>query len=365
MARIRGQLSAEEPGARGIEHWARNPDCTRLGALTLTGISPATAVTKVYHEHPNEGQSPFAISIGNKFERLLTEQGAAKLLDVYRQAGRLQISQARVVVLDEFVPLGSNAAMQRRRTYTRKYIQQKLNGDPHAPNIIIHGRIQIELLGVAHDIEPDALIAADDESFYRPVEIKSFADRDGKTDPADIRGAARQAAVEVLGLRQLLAGLGIVQPEILVPAMADLILRQPGSSKATLRPMTLQQECDSIEALLEHAEQDLRTLEALLQSISSSATLDDPMVLDQVSNNYQPICKEFCPLATHCKREAIQASNPILLGSRVREELAPAGSIIRALDLLNGEGGPPRTPAEHMLAKLMREADAELRKAVS
>ena len=46
LARLRGALPAENPGARGFERVARNPACQRLLALTLVGVTPATAVAR-------------------------------------------------------------------------------------------------------------------------------------------------------------------------------------------------------------------------------------------------------------------------------------------------------------------------------
>ena len=48
MDGLRGHLPPEEPGARGIEHWAHNTDCQRLSALLFTNISPVTALTQIY-----------------------------------------------------------------------------------------------------------------------------------------------------------------------------------------------------------------------------------------------------------------------------------------------------------------------------
>jgi hypothetical protein len=365
LARMRGRLPAEEPGARGIEQWGRNPHCQRLSALTLTGISPATALREVYREQVHEGQSPFAIAVGTTFERELLTQNAARLLDLYRTAGRLSLREARIVLIDEIVPLGGRAAMDRRRALTRKYLALKLQGDPRAPNIIVHGRLSVKLLGIDHDIEPDALVAANSDLFYRPVEIKSYPDREGKTDPADLRGALRQAAVALNGLRQHLRHVGVADPESLAPAVADLVLKVPGSSRATLHPMTIEQECASIEGIFVRAQQEFSALEALLSGLSQGATLDDPGILDHIPNALQPGCREFCPLAAHCKRQALQTSETILLGPRAREALAPAGSLIRTLDLLNGTGGPVRSEDERALAERLREDELAWRKAVS
>jgi hypothetical protein len=46
------------------------------------------------------------------------------------------------------------------------------------------------------------------------------------------------------------------------------------------------------------------------------------------------------------------------------EQLAAAGTITRALDLLNGRGAPPRNPAEAALAAQLHDADTELRRAL-
>ena len=362
IATMRGQLPAEAPGARGIEHWARNPNCKRLGALTLAGIKPATAVQSIYHEVLHEGESPFALAIGKTFERLLFEHSAAQLIELYQSAGILPTSPY-IVNLDTLVPQKDVQAMARRRMLTQRYIRDKLMGDPQAPHLIIHGRMTLTINEVPHDIEPDLLIASETDACYRPGEIKSFPDRDGKTDSADLRSALRQAAVAVIGLHQLLSQWGIAQPEVLVPAKADLILRVPGSSRAKLRPMTLQQECASIEAIIQQAPQDFCALEQQLLAIGPYAALDQPDTLDQIPNHFSPTCKEFCPLTFHCKKQAQCLSDPILLGNQACQELASVRTLTRAWDLLNGQVLP--TPAEQLVAQRLQEADSELQKAVT
>lgn len=93
LARLRGSLLPEEPGARGLERVALNAGCQRLRALTMIGVTPATAMKTVYKEPHREGQSPFALAAGNRFERALFENGAAGLLDLYRTAGRLTTAE--------------------------------------------------------------------------------------------------------------------------------------------------------------------------------------------------------------------------------------------------------------------------------
>jgi len=251
LATLRGTLPAEEPGARGIEQAARNPTCQRLSALFLTSVAPATAATQVHGEPDREGQSPFALSAGTRFETRLYEHGGARLLALYRQHGRLALPESKVTLPAD-------------QASTLRLLDQKLAGHPDAPNLIIQPQLSVPLLGIDHTIKPDVLVASDAEAFYRPVEVKSYADRAGKTAQADLRSACRQNAVAVVGLRTAVTRLGVSHSEALVPADGDLVLKSPGSSLPTLRPMVLVGELWSLENVLRAAPGALANLEGLL-----------------------------------------------------------------------------------------------------
>jgi hypothetical protein len=364
QAQLRGELKAEQLGARGLERMARNPACGLLKALTVAGVSPATVVTDVYKEASREGQSPFALNAGNQFEEGLFESGAARLLNLYRTSGRLGLTECKVVSVPDLAPGATRAAMDRRQTVSTRLLSMKLAGDPAAPNIILKPRLTVMLLGLVFNIEPDALVAADADAFYTPVEIKSYPDRAGKTDPIDIRGACRQAGVAIVALRAAAGRLGAPTPQDLIPARGDLVLRQPGSNFPTLRPMTLQGEVDSLERALTEAPRDLGETEALLESVSPTAALDSAAVLDTLPNNYRDNCREFCALARRCKQRALAQGDPVVLGGRAREEFAAAGSLERVFELLDGRGFPPRSRAEQVLQQRLQEEYRELEKAV-
>lgn len=365
LARLRGALPAEEPGALGLERVARNPACQRLRALTMVGLTPATAVARVYGDIAREGQSPFALAAGNGFERQLFDLGAARLLELYRKEARLRPGEGRVVVVPDEMHRTGTAAMARRRAFTERLLRLKLDGDPASPNIIVKPRMSVRLLGVDHDIEPDFLVASDAERFFRPGGVKSYPDRDGKTDPADVRSACRQAAVGIVALRQALVGLRAATPDFLVPSVADLILRVPGSYQPTLWPMTVRGEVFSIERAIDEAPRDLDALERLLASTAPAGALDDPTVLDAIPNHYTDTCREHCALAERCKQQAVALADPVLLGGYAREELAPAGDLARALELLGGTGASPRTAHERELQGRLQEARREYELAVS
>jgi len=150
-----------------------------------------------------------------------------------------------------------------------------------------------------------------------------------------------------------------------VMGAGDLVLRVPGSYAATLRPMTLLGEVDSLERALNEAPHNLEELEALLADIAPEATLSDPKVLDSIPNNYLPSCREYCAMSLHCKQEAVALGNPVLLGTRAGEELAAAGSIGRTIDLLQNRGRPARTPAEASLQAELQDVLREYQEVVN
>ncbi len=358
LAHLRGSLPAEEPGARGIERIARNPECTRLRALTIAGITPKTAAESVYGEQTQRGQSPFALAIGNAFEQGLIKDGAAALLKLLRDAEHLTTAECKVVVIPDLVPGVGPRVVAQRAAETLRFLRLKASGDAAAPNLIIKPRLTVALLGIEHGIEPDAIVAADADKFYRPIELKSYSDRAGKTDPADLRSACRQAAVAVVSLRQVAERLGIPEATTAVPPICDLVLRIPASRQGRLSEMTIRNEVASLERAFGEAPRNLDELEALLPA---GGRLDQARVLEAVPNSYRSNCREYCALAKHCKQAAIATQDPILLGEQAKELLIPAGSISRAADLLHGTR--PRTEAERALAEKLQEVAAALRRA--
>ncbi|MBL8806184.1 MAG: hypothetical protein JNN22_04990 [Rhodospirillales bacterium] len=360
IIRLRGTLAPEEPGARGIERVARNPDCLRLRALTIVGIKPATAV-KILGGVDREGQSPFALTLGQRFERQLIKNGAANLLALYRDQRHLTVAEAKVADIGELAPGSGAAARRRRERETRRALEAKLRGDPLAPNLIIKPRLTVSLVGVSHPIEPDYLVAADGEAFYRVGEIKSYPDRGGKTDQSDIRSACRQAAVGVIGLRQILDQLAVTNSEHLAVAEADLVLRVTGLFLPTLHRQSIKGEIDSVLRAIADAPTNLDELDAMLPH---GVSLDNPAVLRSVPNHYRPSCKEHCGLWEQCRGQALAARHPIVLGDLAAEKLAAASSVDRALDLVNSTGAPPRNAAEAALGEELRAADTLLRRAI-
>lgn len=362
---LRGNLAAEEPGARGFEKAARNPGCQLLQVLTVAGISPGTAGERIFRCGAADGQSPFAIGAGIQFEAAQFRNSGGRVLQLYRDANRLTMSESRIVDLSLDNIGAQKADMSRRKSETLELLKMKLAGDPNAPNLIIKPRISIKLYGIPHDLEPDALVASDSDRFYRVVEVKSYPDRAGKTCPSDLRSACRQSAVSVVALRQILEVSGVPDSGVIVPAFADLILRKPGGYWGALHTMKIKAEVHSIEAFLLATPFLLDTAEESIERLSPGSSLVEPRVLDAFPTCYRDSCREFCALADRCKQRAASEDDPATLGSRIREELASVGTITRALDFLHGRGVPPSNRAEQAIATRLKEAYSRLTEAVS
>ncbi|MER9291494.1 hypothetical protein NKI71_14725 [Mesorhizobium sp. M0510] len=355
LSQLRGGLAPVEVGARGIESVARNADCTRLRAIVIAGLTPTEVVKHVLGQKP-DAMSPFAMTLTQAFERRLLANAGASLLTAYREKGLLQQVEAKIASIADHAPGNSAASRNRRERETRRHVEAKLRGDPNAPNLILNPRLTLTIVGVTHAIELDYLVASDDAAMYRVGAIKSFADRGGKTNKANIRSGCREASVGTLALQQLLANLGRA-PE-LAGDRVDMVLRAPGSFTPRLfASMRAESELASLTRALATSPSDLDQIEQLLPPGSTFAT---PGIIEQLPNHYCSACKEHCALWQRCRAQAQAQGQPIILGEQAAEQLAAAGSIGRAVDLLDGTGRPPDNRAEETLTAELRAASALL-----
>ena len=354
---VRGKLPPESLGARGIERYGRNPGCARLALMTAAQVLPETILTAVYGRPSSKQPAPFAIILGNQFERHLLERGAARLLDLYVREGRLRSADRRVVDVEALAPGTKPADLAARVRATRAILERKLRGDPSAPHLVLKPRLELQVPGGKATIEPDFLVAAPGDAeggapgdqggaFYRLGEIKIYADRDGKTDAADLRGACRQAAVGLVALRRAVQDLG---SPLEVPAACDLVLRRPRSLYATLRPITIAGEVATLEGALSGLPAAAQAARAHL-----AGRVSDASAFSAVPFRYDEGCMEFCALQPVCKEQALGYGDPAALGGAARETLAGT-DLWRALDLLGG--AQPATPEEASLQARLEGVD--------
>ena len=356
-ARLRGRLAENGVGARELEHLARNPDCRLLAAATLARVSMISIFSEVFIDIVPGGietrMSPFPRGRGVQFERLLTEGGGARLVQLYRSTGRIGADDVGWVDVSDGP---KTPALRRRRT--QELLRRKLADTHTAPAFVVQPYLTLPVAGIAWPIRPDLLQAAPGDSMFRPVEIKSFAHRAGLTEPSRIEGAARQAAVEVAALRSSLCelGVGVDEAQALVPARADFVFANRWSlRKAVLESLDLSGEVAEIEALVARAPRLLAEAEALIAQ-AGSVSLDTPAAARHLPIRFSQRCLDFCAGAPACAQWARQAGDPAVLGEALRDVLAPAGTVWRALALL--DGAAPVDSSEAALQRSLLELEA-------
>jgi hypothetical protein len=356
-------VKGQRAGAREFEKLART-DCVRQTAILLNNADPADIMRHVLGRDPREGLSPIALRAGVVFERRLLDDNAGLLLSAYRELGRLARSDVGVVNTTDIIPAGDPARSARRWALTQRILQEKLRGRSSYA-LVLKPLFLITAAGHEYFIEPDYLIASRDDPMFGVGEIKSYYDLDGLTEKEDLRSALRQAAVAFLALRETLICLGVdpLQVNALAPARVDLVLRRVGTRMPALRNMSVRGEATTIRRAFHAFPTRLAEASAALSASGLPFDLSDPSVITAIPHSFRPDCRNFCGLYANCRDEAVGRGDLATLGPAAVAHLAAAGSVHRALDLLNG--APPRSSEEAALQAALRATEDEWKRARS
>jgi hypothetical protein len=176
-------------------------------------------------------------------------------------------------------------------------------------------------------------------------EIKTYPDRGGHTDSAELATARAQAGVYVHGLDVTLAGMGLAD-RFTVSRKGFLVLSRPGSNFPSIRAN------EDLRYQAMRAERGFTQLEAAAGGASDG---DKPTDVDAVlaaPTTYDSACISFCDRASGCFKRAMDAGDATVLGEDVARLLGSV-NLTRAMELLDGAN--PRTPAEEdAVATLLR-----------
>lgn len=353
--RLRGKLNQQDdlrpgrgPGSRGLEHMARNRRCQRLSVITLVGATPDAAARVLGLPDRSEEASPFASARGQQFEHYLFDEHCQRLWELYARHGDLSWAQAKEMGEADYLDLEERFDLDQRREETEKILLDRAAGDS-TPALLLKPRLAIKAAGQEFAIEPDALFAAPGDRFYRVVEIKSYPDRRGYTSQEKTGGAARQAAVGVVAVRQLLRDSG--HGEELVSLQADLIFSNSGSNTPTLNRLPVQGEVFNIEASL------LDSVQILSEAIDSlgEQSLDDPRAVQALRPHLCSSCSSHCALFEHCRTDAIEIQAPVVLGDSAQELLSVVPDLTAALALRDGQI-EPQDADQRAVAELLAAA---------
>lgn len=370
LSTLRGSLPTARANARTVAALTDNPGCARRRVIDAANVRAFDLAEKLGHP-VTLGQSPFAITSGNQFERRLKE-GSAYALLIQALAPFVTLPAApRIAELGKAsVRLRGEPALRARASATEAVLDAVARGDTNAPHLVDHPVLVFDLAGAPVFLEPDAL-AFRVGTKLELVEIKSYPIIDGQADPAKLAATGGQAAVYLLAIRATLQKLGH-DPEMLSPSVILVAPRNFGRAPTAHR-IPLRKKMAALERVLRAVPSTGALLERLglpegftfdvAAGATEEATRDE---LDRAVRTlpmlYVPECLSACDLAKFCRHQAIVEDDPSRLGRAARDSLAGVPKLRDALRLA-AEG--TRAGEEHLqdIADTLRGARRALERA--
>lgn len=365
LEQLRGGFPEGPLDARRIAATLQQPGCTRRMTLDAAGV-PLNRLAKLLGA-PEARQSPFAITRGNAFERIVMDNGMAVLIAVAREALGMPLTHVRQVDLSAeqiAATFGRNDSRLRLRL-TRQRLQEMLSGDEAAANLLRHPLFSITVAGVDQHVEADVL-ALVDQGVLHIIEIKSFQAIDGRPNQDKVAETALQSAVYVLAMQDLVTSMGF-SPEVVSPHVL-LILPRNFSFAAVgyvmdvrWRVRRLRRQLASLpsaSAIAEALAPDVRLPDLPPRNASpaevATARQEAGRVVSALVPKFGDGCVS-CPLFRICRDEARATGSVAALGSAVAADCGDVGTVEHVLALARGER-TPTSPAEESAAAIFSRA---------
>lgn len=334
-----------------FEQWAHNPEC---GANTISAVLGVRMSEVAEREgiKPTMGQSPFALARGRVFEKRLFDKDAARLREAMEVAGVLpagtdgfgderlrQNGGSKLATIEQAI----DATSQLLRRIAVRPLPPK--GDAAHPTIVAGATLRIP----ANVMLPEAILIVDvlairydaDAPLIHVGEIKTYPDRGGYTDTADLAGARAQAGIYLHGLRLTIAKLGL-DGRITCDEKGFLVLTKPGSNRPSVRAG------EDLKYQAWRAERGFAQLETTANDLGKSKPTDPVAEVQGADTEYTSACLSFCDRAPKCFAAAVREQRAVILGEDV-ERFLSGTSLPRAVELL--DGASPENDAERDLAR--------------
>jgi hypothetical protein len=304
---------------------------------------------------PTMGQSPFAIARGQAFEKSLFKENGSSLVKELTRKGVLPKNPIEFHDFRLRLNGGQFHTLDESRSATSALLRHVADGAAGTlPPILVAGAtisvpggvmlpeaiLVIDALVIRADLEPPQLVVG---------EIKTYPDRGGYTDRAELASARAQAGVYVHGLRIVIDQELHLADALQVADEGFLVLSRPGFNNPTVR---------AGEDLRYQAERAGRGFEGLHEVADGH----DPDLADadadtkvgavlKADTAYEQRCWTFCDRAPVCQEKALAAGNPAVLGDDAARFLGSV-SLARAIELLGG--AIPEGAAEQDLMRRIR-----------
>jgi hypothetical protein len=346
---------------RRFEQWAKNPDCEANTISAVAGVSMAD-VAQQEGLKPTMGQSPYALARGTTFERALFANGATRLIDALVEADVLSTGSSGFVDLRLRMnggPIKDHAEATKRTTDLLKEAGERgVAGLKDLPCLISSATLSIPGQPV---MLPDGIVAID-ALVLRPTldgqaielvigEIKTYPDRAGYTDAADLASTRAQAGVYLHGLRLAVAHLDL-EVHLRPASRGFLVLTRAGRNDPSVRA------AEDLEFQAKRAQKGfvrLRKAATGLQPFDEKDEAEAIIAVQGGATAYNADCLTFCDRAAGCRQRAEEVGDAAFLGEDVKRFLGST-PLPRAIELLNGAS--PSNATEQELLDRMASASA-------
>ncbi|MFI7517560.1 hypothetical protein ACIBVK_29105 [Micromonospora echinofusca] len=372
LVRFRGGFPVKPLDARRIAGLLEAPGCTRRQVLDAASIPMEDLVPLLGGRWA--GSSPLALDRGRRFEQRVVANGMTDLLPLVRQKLGLQVQDIRQLDLSTSelktqYPDPEIDLTRLRVKLTRSAVEQMLDGDQAAINLLRHPYLPLSLGDMPTHLEPDVVAFAASGNLA-PLEIKSFSCVNGVADPVKVSEAARQMAVYLLGLRKLVGDLGGAKDRVNTSGL--LVMTENLFLRATGHVINLRPQVQRLERTLRAFPDATRLAPSVPVSIELPGLPDEdaPEVVkdaarEQAREAVGALGMRFgdgctrCPMLTFCRTEARLQDNVAQLGNQAANLCGDVGTVTAALELAAGSRQPDGA-AELAVADELRRASIAL-----
>ena len=322
-----------------LEQFARHPKCPANVTSAVLGI-PMHVVADV--ERPGAGtfgQSPFALALGVTFERSLFSKSAERLRTELAEAGVLPSPVADFLDLRLKMNGGPMKSLDAAASQTVQLLTRLGDGKEPLPLPLVVAGAALELPG-----EPvllpeamlalDALVVREAEDGVELVvgEVKTYADRAGFTDRAELATARAQAGVYSHALDVAIDTLGL-RGRVRVSPVGFLVLARPGTTFPKVRAG------EELRYQARRADRGFSQLREATRQLSKDFA-EPPSnlevgVVQAADTCYRATCVSFCERAEQCHELAFRSGDPAVLGEEALRFLGDV-DLDRASALLGG-----------------------------
>ncbi|MFG1918101.1 hypothetical protein [Micromonospora sp. NPDC048898] len=372
LVRFRGGFPAKPLDARRIAGLLEAPGCTRRQVLDAASIPMEDLVPLLGGRWA--GSSPLALDRGRRFEQRVVANGMTDLLPLVRQKLGLQVQDIRQLDLSSpelktQYPDPEIDLTRLRVKLTRNAVEQMLDGDQAAINLLRHPYLPLSVGDMPTHLEPDVVAFAASGNLA-PLEIKSFSCVNGVADPAKVSEAARQMAVYLLGLRTLVGDLGGAKDRVNTSGL--LVMTENLFLRATGHVINLRPQVQRLERTLRAFPDATRLAPSVPVSIElpdlpdkDAAEVVKDAAREQAREAVGALGMRFgdgctrCPMLTFCRTEARLQDNVAQLGNQAANLCGDVGTVTAALELAAGSRKPDGA-AEIAVADELRRASIAL-----